>query len=158
MNPKKFASVFALFLIISILSINNSCSERNETVSCFPNSIISVTINLNSAHYFKLQNVGGWVYTLGEVGTGTNGLIIYRATSGFMIYDRNAPHLCPDQEKTILEVDNGGTFVSCPKDRAKWALFNGQRQQGEVVPSADLKTYRNYYFNPSTNTLLIYNN
>lgn len=155
MKAKKIASSLALFLIISILTFNNSCSERNETVSCFPDSIISATINLNSAHYYKLQNVGGWVYTLGEVGTGTKGLIIYRSgNASFMIYDRNAPQVCPAND-TTLEVNDSGTKIIYSHNDAEWFLSTG----GPLNDNAKigLKTYRYYDFNPNTNTLMIYN-
>ncbi|SHK05811.1 hypothetical protein [Epilithonimonas mollis] len=158
MKTKKNASLFTLFLIISLLSINNSCSERNETVSCFPNSPINAIINLSLPTYYNLLTPNSWAYTRGEPGTGTQGLIIYSTSNGFMVYDRNAPHLCPEGEKTVLNVDNGGTFVICPKDNAKWALFNGQPQEGENVPKTGLKTYRYYDYNPNTKVLTIYSN
>lgn len=157
MRTKKNRALFIFILIISILTINNSCSERNETVSCFPNVPINAVINLSLPAYYNLLTPNSWAYTRGEAGTGTRGLIIYSTSNGFMIYDRNAPHICPDNE-TTLEVDNGGTFVICPKDKAKWALFNGQPQEGETVPKTGLKTYRYYDYNPNTKVLTIYNN
>lgn len=143
---------YKLILIFSILTITSSCNERNETVSCFPQSVISVQLNLNLPSYFRLQTVGSWVY-VNEVGAGTKGLIIYRATSGFMIYDRNAPHICPDND-TILEVKDG-TKIVCPKDNAEWFLTNGQPLNSQA--KTGLKTYRMYNYDPVTNILAIYN-
>ena len=57
MNPKKFSSVFVLFLIISSLTVVNSCGERDGTVSCFPNSVISVTLDLTLPKYYTLQKI-----------------------------------------------------------------------------------------------------
>lgn len=152
MNPKKFASVFVLFLIISSLTVVNSCSERNETVSCFPNSAVSVQLNLTLPLYYKLQTVGGWVY-VNEVAAGTRGLIVVRTTTGFKVYDRNAPHICPDTD-TTLEVKND-TSVYCPKDGSQWILITGQPVDNSVARIAP-KTYA-YSFNSAANILDIYN-
>ncbi|GGG66832.1 hypothetical protein [Epilithonimonas arachidiradicis] len=152
MKTKKIASLFALFLIISVLSINNSCSERNETVSCFPNSTIAVQLNLTLPLYYKLQTVGSWVY-VNEVGAGTRGLIAVRTTSGFKVYDRNAPHICPDTD-TTLEVKND-TSIYCPKDGSQWILITGQPTDNSVAKIAP-KTY-GYSFDANTNILSIYN-
>jgi len=152
MKPKKFASVFVLFLIISSLTVVNSCSERNETVSCFPNSAVSVQLNLSLPLYYKLQTVGGWVY-INEVAAGTRGLIVVRTTTGFKVYDRNAPHICPDTD-TTLEVKND-TSVYCPKDGSQWILITGQPTDNSAARIAP-KTY-GYSFNSSSNILDIYN-
>lgn len=152
MKTKKIASLFTLFLIISLLSINNSCSERNETVSCFPNSVISVQLNLTLPSYYKLQTVGAWVY-VNEVGAGTRGLIVVRTTSGFKVYDRNAPHICPDTN-TTLEVKNE-TSIVCPKDNSQWILLTGQPTDNSTAKIAP-KTY-GYSFDAASNILSIYN-
>ncbi len=152
MKTKKITLIISSFLIISSLILTKSCKERDDTVSCFPDSVISVQLNLNLPAYYKLQTIGSWVY-VNEVGAGTNGLIIYRATSGFMIYDRNAPHICPDSD-TILEVENS-TKVVCPHDDAEWFLTNGQPLNSTA--KTGLKTYRSYTFDASSNILSIYN-
>lgn len=155
MKTKKIASLFTLFLIISSLSIINSCGERDGTVSCFPNSVISVTLDLNLPKYYTLQNAGSWIYLdINEQGqTGTRGLIVYRrnisGVTAFMIYDRNAPHLCPDTN-TTLEVKDG-TSINCPKDGAQWFLSSGD-------PTKIAKTApKTYGFNLNGNILSIYN-
>lgn len=148
MKVKKIASSLALFLIINVLSINNSCSERNETVSCFPNSTISVQLNLSLPLYYKLQTVGSWVY-VNEVGAGTRGLIVVRTTSGFKVYDRNAPHICPDSN-TTLEVKNG-ISIYCPKDGAEWILLSGSPTNIAKIPP------KTYGYSLNGNILSIYN-
>jgi len=150
MKIKKIQSLFILILTFSLLTFNSSCSERNETVSCFPNATVSVQLNLNLPLYYALQNVGGWIY-VDEVGAGTRGLIVVRITSGFKVYDRNAPHICPDTD-TTLEVKNG-TSVYCPKDNAEWILITGQPT---AVANVSPKTY-GYSFDSSSNILSIYN-
>jgi len=160
MRTKKNRALFIFILIISILSINNSCSERNETVSCFPNTPISAVINLSLPAYYNLQTPGNWAYTRDETGTGTNGLIIYSFYSnttnklGFMIYDRNAPHICPGTD-TVLKVNEGSTKVICPKDNAEWFLTTGQPLND--IAKTGLKTYRYYDYNPNTKILSVYN-
>ena len=139
---------FAIILVFSTLNVN-SCSNREDTVSCFPSTPINVVLNLNFPAYFNLQNVNGWIY-VNEQQAGTRGLIIVRTTSGFKVYDRNAPHLCPDQN-TTLSVDENIKII-CPKDGAEWILYTGEPQKIAQVPP---KTYP-YSFDPYTNTLSVY--
>lgn len=147
----KFIQIIApTLLIFSLLKILTSCGNREETTSCFPNQNISVQINLSLPAYYQLQNIGGWIY-ISEQQSGTKGLIITRTSSEFKIYDRNAPHICPDTN-TTLEVE-GGTLVICKKDNAKWFLNSGAPAEISPYP---LKQYF-YSFNASTNVLNIYN-
>ena len=151
MKAKILKTLATIALVISVLKILNSCGNREETTSCFPNQLISVQINISLPAYYPLQNIGGWVY-ISEQQSGTRGLIIYRASAtSFKIYDRNAPHICPDTN-TTLEVE-GGTLVICKKDNAKWFLMNGAPAEVSAYP---LKQYFST-FNHSTNVLNIYN-
>lgn len=148
---KTFSTAAILtFLIFSFLNIN-SCSNREDTVSCFPNSTINVNLNLNLASYNNLNFVGQPIY-IDEQQSGTRGLIVVRTVDNpatFKVYDRNAPHLCPDAD-TTLEVKNG-TSVYCPQDGAEWILITGQ-------PSKVAKTApKTYGYNYVNNTLSIYN-
>ncbi|KPH11214.1 hypothetical protein [Chryseobacterium sp. ERMR1:04] len=148
---KKSFSILSIFtlLIFSNLTIN-SCGSREDTVSCFPNAPISVILNLNLAAYYDLNNSGGWKY-IDEQSSGTRGLIVVRGAGNiFKIYDRNAPHICPDSN-TTLEVKDGITIV-CPKDNAKWILFTGQPTAVANVPP---KTYL-YNYDSASNVLNIY--
>lgn len=150
MKTKFIKTLVSILLIFNALNILNSCGNRDETINCFPNQIISVQINISLPAYYQLQNIGGWIY-LSEQQSGTRGLIITRTSTGFKIYDRNAPHICPDTN-TTLEVE-GGTLVICKKDNAKWFLNSGAPAEVSPYP---LKQYF-YSFNSTTNILNIYN-
>lgn len=148
---KKSFSILSIFilLIISNLSIN-SCGSREDTVSCFPSAPINVILNLNLPAYYSLNQVGGWKY-IDEQSSGTRGLIVVRASSTtFKIYDRNAPHICPDTN-TTLEVKDDISVV-CPKDNAKWILLTGQPTAVANIPP---KTYLSNY-DSNSNVLNIY--
>jgi len=68
-----------------------------------------------------------------------------------MVYDRNAPHLCPDTNTTLNVEDN--IKIVCPKDGAEWILLTGQPiKVANIAP----KTYP-YNYNPQTGILNIYN-
>lgn len=136
-------------LIISVLTFV-SCGRTVETVSCFPTSTIGVTLNLNLPAYQSLQTVGGWTY-IDEQSAGTRGLIVVRTNGGFKVYDRNAPHICPESN-TTLQVESNIKIV-CPKDNASWILLTGEPVAVAQIPP---KTYA-YTYNSGTNTLLIYN-
>lgn len=140
---------FYFMLIISLL-FSTGCSDRAETISCFPNSPVSVQLNLNLPAYYPLQSTGGWMY-INEQSAGTRGLIVVRTASGFNIYDRNAPHLCPDGQTTLEVVNN--IKITCPKDGAEWILLTGQPTA--VVPVAP-KIYP-YQYDAAGNTLFIHN-
>lgn len=142
-----FLTLFTFGIIGSIFS----CGSREETVNCFPQFPINVSINLNLPAYRNLWNIGGWLY-LDEQVSGNKGLIIVRTGNNtFKIYDRNAPHICPDGDKTTLEVKNNIKIV-CPKDGAEWILITGEPTKTASIPP---KTYRNYYYETTTNTLSV---
>ena len=144
-----FLAIFSsIILIFSLLNIT-SCKEREETVNCFPNVPINVVLNLNLPAYYVLQNVGGWIY-VNEQECGTRGLIVVRTTNGFKVYDRNAPHVCPDND-TTLNVENNIKVV-CPKDGAEWILITGEPTKIAQIPP---KTYR-YNFDSTTGILSIF--
>lgn len=149
MKSKFLAVLSSIILIFNLLNFS-ACSEREETVNCFPNVPINVVLNLNLPSYYPLQNVGGWIY-VDEQSSGTRGLIVVRTTNGFKVYDRNAPHLCPDNN-TTLEVENN-IKIMCPQDGAESILITGEPTKiAKIAP----KTYR-YNFDSPTGILTIYN-
>lgn len=153
MKLKKNISIFTLILTFSLLSFNSSCSERNETVSCFPNSIISVDTNLNLQPYINDLQQKGWCY-INEQQCGTRGLILIKNPTGTgnpYVYDRNAPHICPDSDTTLEVKDN--TYIICPKDGATW-FPNGTPSTISNVPP---KRYYVSYYNASTGQISITN-
>lgn len=101
--------------------------------------------------YNNLNYDNGWVYVNQEQ-SGTRGLIIVRVGNEFKVYDRNAPHLCPDSN-TTLEVQNNINIL-CPKDNTKWILKTGQPLDGAQT-SLPPKTYP-YNYDPASKTLNIY--
>jgi hypothetical protein len=148
---KKTFSILSFFTLLTISQLTiNSCGSREDTVSCFPTSPINVSLNLNLPAYFNLTQPQGWIY-VDEQQSGTRGLIVVRgSTNTFKVFDRNAPHLCPDTD-TTLEVKNNISIV-CPKDNATWILLTGNPT---TVTSLPPKTYP-YNYDPSTRVLSIY--
>ena len=140
---------FFILLVFSLLSLVISCESRAETVSCFPSQIINVQLNLNLPAYAIDLNTKGWIY-INEQQSGTCGLILVKTGTGFKVYDRNAPHLCPDTN-TTLEVQNNIKII-CPKDGAEWILQDGTPIKGSGLPP---KSY-DYSYNAATGDLLIH--
>ena len=148
--PLKFSSFARAIALIFSLLIINSCNEREETVRCFPDVPVRVSLNLNLPAYYTLQNTGGWAY-INEQQSGTRGLIVVRNTTGFKVYDRNAPHICPG-DQTTLQVQNDIKIV-CPKDGAEWILITGEPIKNvQIAP----KTYP-YSYDPASGILHIFN-
>ena len=148
MKRNIYSTFFTIILLFSVLN-SSSCSSRDETVSCFPSAPINLVLNLNLPAYFTLQNVGGWMY-INEQQSGTRGLIIARTTNGFKVYDRNAPHICPDSD-TTLSVENDIKII-CPKDGAEWITITEKKKKiAQVSP----KTYL-YSYDTNTKILSVY--
>ena len=140
---------FFILLIFSLLSLVISCESRAETVSCFPSQIINVQLYTSLPAYRNLNTMGGWIY-INKQQSGTRGLIVVNTGTGFKVYDRNAPHLCPDANTTLI-VQNDIKIV-CPKDGAEWILQDGTPIKGSGLPP---KSY-DYSYNAATGELLIY--
>lgn len=148
---KKTFSILSIFILLIFSNlIINSCGSTEDTVSCFPNTPINVTLNLNLPAYNALNQVGGWIY-VNEQQSGTRGLIIVRASdTTFKVYDRNAPHTCPDNNTTLEVKDN--ISIICPKDNATWILLTGQPTAVSSVPP---KTYP-FNYDPNAKILTAY--
>ncbi|MCT6869912.1 hypothetical protein [Apibacter sp.] len=117
--------LFLYILLISHLFIFIQCENGNKTISCFPNSSISFSADLNLPQFRNLASIGGYAYIEGGPLTGTNGLILVRISPNqFKAYDRNPPHICPGAN-TTLEVKND-IYLFCPEDGAKWILTTNQ--------------------------------
>ena len=144
----KINNLFVFFIVYSVFS-STACSSREDTVSCFPNQIINVQLKTNLPAYANDLNTNGWVY-INEQQSGSRGLILVKTGNSFKVYDRNAPHLCPDSN-TTLEVHSNMKIV-CPKDGAEWILTDGTPIKGTGLPP---KSY-GYSYNAATGELLIY--
>ena len=140
---------FFILLVFSLLSLVISCESRAETVSCFPSQIINVQLNLNLPAYAIDLNTKGWIYINGQQ-SGTRGLILVKTGTGFKVYDRNAPHLGPDANTTLIVQDR--IKIVCPKDGAEWILQDGTPIKGSGLPP---QSY-DYSYNAATGIISIY--
>ena len=140
---------FFILLVFSLLSLVISCESRADTVNCFPSQIINVQLNLNLPAYAIDLNTKGWIY-INEQQSGTRGLILVKTGTGFKVYDRNAPHLCPDANTTLIVQDR--IKIVCPKDGAEWILQDGTPIKGSGLPP---KSY-DYSYNAATGIISIY--
>ena len=136
-----------LLLVFSYLALTQ-CSERQEPSNCFPSRPINVQLNLSLPAYYPLQTIGGWIY-VNEQESGTRGLIVVRSTNGFKVYDRNAPHLCPGNDTTLMVEKD--IKIICPKDGAEWILLTGQPTKVANVAPVTFT----YSYQPNINVLNI---
>lgn len=134
-------------MILALASLS-FCGDREDTISCFPQQNINVQLNLTLPTYSSQLITKKWMY-IGEQQSGTRGLILVKTATGFRVYDRNAPHICPDSH-TTLEVQNN-IKIFCPKDGAEWILQDGTPIRGSNLPP---KTYP-YSYNPVTGVISI---
>ncbi|MGV0939832.1 hypothetical protein [Empedobacter sp. ULE_I140] len=104
-------------ILVSVFAgLFQGCNSDDGTVSCVPNTIVNVSININLPLYSNLNNPGGWVYVNGTM-AGTRGIIVVRTASGYKAYDRNAPHICPTEKSTLVVKED--FFIECEVDGAK---------------------------------------
>ena len=150
MLHKILSKIYTIPLIFSLLTVVFSCSEREQTVDCFPKTFISVQLDLKLTSYQKLQNVGGWIY-VDEQSSGTRGLIVVRTSNGFIAYDRNAPHLCPSSNSTLEVTED--IKITCKADSSEWILLTGQPTK--VAKIAPKMYFINY--DSASKVLSIYN-
>lgn len=136
-----------VILVCVFASLFQGCNSDDGVVSCVPNTIVNVSININLPLYSNLNNPGGRVYVDGAT-AGSRGLIVVRTASGFKAYDRNAPHICPG-EKTTLVVKEDIKIV-CEADGAEWILLTGQPTK---VAYRAPKTYQVYVNTNGTLTI-----
>lgn len=141
-NIRKIISLFFLPLVFL------SCPEKSTNIDCVPTSQINVSIDISLASYQALQVNGGWIYYSGNL-AGTRGLIVVNTGSGYKAYDRNAPHICPGSNTTLIVKDD--ILIKCPSDGAEWILSTGQ-----PVSIASRSPY-SYYTSINGNILRITN-
>lgn len=152
MKIKKNLSLFISLLTFSLLTFSSSCSERNETVNCFPNSVIDVSTNLNLQPYINDLQQKGWC-EINEQQCGTRGLILVKnGNNNPYVFDKNAPHICPDENTTLEVRDN--TYIYCPKDGATWILRDGTPSAIANIPP---KRYYVSFYNSATGQISITN-
>jgi nitrite reductase/ring-hydroxylating ferredoxin subunit len=124
-------------LLISLLSFFTQCENGNKTISCFPNSSIRYSADLNLPQFQKLAGINGYVYIEAGPLTGTKGLILVKiGPNEFKAYDRNPPHICPGSNTGLVVKDD--IYLYCPEDGAKWILTTGQPLE---VANRSPKTY-----------------
>lgn len=131
-------------LIISILFSLNSCREERHNISCLPRVNFHAIYNLNLPLYNPLTLPNGFVELNPDGTNGPRGVIIINTGHGYNAYDRNAPHICPDNDTTLKVVD--GIKIVCPKDGAEWMLLTGQplNDATQGYPLHQYKVYENH--------------
>lgn len=96
-----------LLALVVLIAIVVSCGrDSNCKVSI---GAANFCIEPNSAYYYGLNNVGGYMYFTG----GHRGIVVVRtAYDHFVAYDRT----CPEDNSTPVEVSEewGSTLLECP--------------------------------------------
>lgn len=111
-----------LFVLASVFCM--SCSGDDGIINCIPREEVNARYNLSLPYYNTLNHPGGYHVFASDGTNGSKGIIVVNVGNSFKAYDRNAPHICPSSNTTLV-VENG-TKVICPSDSATWILTNGQ--------------------------------
>ena len=137
------------FIILFFLGICISCSNDDSTVNCIPNVNVAAQYNLNLPSFSNLNYPNGYVTLPADGTNGSRGVIIVNTGNGYNAYDRNAPHLCPDSNTTIIVQED--IKIICPQDGAEWVLRTGQPLNDQT----NGRTPRRFYTSLDGNILTI---
>ncbi len=114
---------------------------RRDDNSIVPLVAVDFSININSASFFELTNITGWVYTTG----GSRGIIIYRNNiDQFTAFDRHSPYNVNQGCRVEVLEDNITIKDECSE--STWLILDGSVISGPAAQP--LKQY-NTQFNGS---------
>ena len=126
-----------------------SCNPDDTTVDCLPQEHVAAQYNLNLPAYAILQYTGGY-YVFPPDGTnGSRGVIVVNTGAGYRAYDRNAPHICPSNNSTLMVKED--IKLVCPADGAEWILRSGEPLNDQTQG----RTPRRFYTQVEANILTI---
>jgi nitrite reductase/ring-hydroxylating ferredoxin subunit len=118
--------VFLLPLFLFVI-ITGCKKDSTPATSGVPNVAVSFSINVTSALYTPLLNVGGWVYVTG----GYDGIILFCNGIGtYIAFDRGCPYDCETNTKAIVNVQTGGITAVCPVCGTTYSLYSGTTTKG----------------------------
>ena len=146
----KYRGLFKQLFIVSIfLLMINSC-KKTAPQAAVPYVNVNFPIYLNLNTYNKLNVPGNWIYVTG----GDKGIIIYRYDqSTFSIWDRCCTYNALSAD-AYVSVESNNVYAIDSSCGSVFNILNGQVQHGPAT--LPLKGY-NYTFDPTSNTLNVYN-
>jgi hypothetical protein len=149
---KGILKVFFIFITGAPL-LFTSCSKNDaeaDTSTAVPSVTVNVAININSAPYTTLKNVGGIAYI---TNVGYRGIILYRAATNMITaFDQTCTYDLPNTNG-IVYAQSSGT-AQCSDCSSIYNLGDGSVATG---PSTlGLKEYKTI-FNTNTGVLTITN-
>ena len=146
---KNYININFIFLTFFFSVICMSCNDEDSTVSCIPIVNVSAQYNLSLPAYSDLNMPNGYVVLASDGTNGSRGVIIVNTGNGYNAYDRNAPHLCPSPESTLVVRED--IKIVCLQDGAEWVLRSGQ----PLNDATQGRTPRKFYTHMSGNVLTI---
>lgn len=117
-----------LLIPLFLIGIVTGCKKNSTPPTAgVPNVAVNFTINVTSALYTPLLNVGGYVYVTG----GYDGIIVFCNGQGtYLAFDRGCPYDCETNNKAIVNVQTGGITAVCPVCGTAYSLYSGNRTSG----------------------------
>ncbi|MGI9526461.1 MAG: hypothetical protein ACR2MS_05055 [Weeksellaceae bacterium] len=144
-------SAFMTFIIFCFLTFYTSCRNEDTVVNCVPPSYVEASYNLDLPLFANLRQTHGYVVLEPDGTNGSRGIIIVNTGSRFVAYDRNAPHICPSANSTLVVKDD--IIIECPEDGAQWMLYKGE----PLNEQTNGRTPRQFYVNLIGSDLIITN-
>jgi len=141
--------IFGFFLLLFLLSCDNSGRERNPFLQDIG---FRIDLNLNLPLYSPLQNIGNPVY-VDINGIGTRGVfVIQSGIDQFRAFEASCPNHAPNNCSTMTI---SGQNANCACEDYQYSLFTGQfldRPEGDRF--YDMLEYR---ADRSGNTITVFN-
>ncbi|MXV37436.1 hypothetical protein GO491_01900 [Flavobacteriaceae bacterium Ap0902] len=123
-NYNPILSIFKIILTFCILTFYVGCGTEDSTVDCMPRSNVNASYSLNLPQFVNLNIDQRYVVLDADGTNGSRGIILFNTGSQIRAYDRNAPHICPTANSTLVVVDD--IIIECPEDGAQWMLRSGE--------------------------------
>ncbi len=100
--------------------------SKNVSDNPVPSVAVNITLYPGDPLNFKLQAIGGWMYTAG----GINGIIVYhKSDQEFVAMERTSSHL-PDNPKARVSVMSDNFTLIDSVSGSRWRIFDGSVVKG----------------------------
>lgn len=118
-----------VLVVSSVLVLVSGCHKKktqNASNNPVPYVPVSLTLYPNDPLNFKIQSIGGWIYTNG----GINGIVVYRKSDQeFVAIERSSSQLPSNPRAKVYVLGDNFTLLDSIST-SKWRIFDGSVTQG----------------------------
>jgi phosphoglycerate-specific signal transduction histidine kinase len=130
-NNLKFNKKAIIYIFLATICLVSACRKRKtqQETTNVPFKPLDTTLYINDPLNFKIQAIGGWIYTK----SGVNGLIIYRKSQQeFTAIERTSTAL-PNNPKSKVYVQNDNFTCKDTVSKSTWQIVDGVLMTGPAT-------------------------